>query len=78
MGNGVTVIFGTVRTTRSPSEASVFSGPPGGAWAPACSATRPRRRGRARPSETPPVSKPAFDETTKGRNFKRRVRTFVG
>jgi hypothetical protein len=74
--NGITVIFGTVRTTTTPSESSGLSGPPGGTWAQACAAAPARRRGRAR--SLAHDSSSVFDHTFKGRNFERRVRTFVG
>ena len=73
MGNGVTVIFGTIR--KQPVKASMagLSGPPPGSWAKPCGAVASKAR-RARPDPRTPIT----DETTKGRDFSRRVRTFIG
>ncbi|HLT38886.1 MAG TPA: hypothetical protein VK034_21510 [Enhygromyxa sp.] len=78
MGNGVTVIFGLVRSQQAASSMSHLSGPPGGGWLQPCGAPKPRRRGRARPPEPPPARKPVKVEKFSGRDFSRRALTFVG
>jgi hypothetical protein len=86
MSTGVTVIFGRVRTQiAAPSLASGMSGPPpGGAGAQACADPAPPAHGRGHARGLPkPKPKPKhepkllFENKFKGRDFERRIRTFV-
>jgi hypothetical protein len=74
MGNGVTVIFGIIRAKSAKLGMSGCSGPPPGSWAKPCAAVVAPRRERGCAEER----KPIHDESNAGRDFNRRIRTFVG
>lgn len=74
MGNGITVIFGKVRTQRGgPTPAGERSGPPAGGLDAACVAPP---GGREAPAE--PTRELLHESHHEGRDFERTVQTFRG